>query len=106
MFEYFPGLLRVGDKGDKPHGFRAFNTGKRIDLENLVYQPSPCGSDFTIYSSGFAFAQTRAYRIKGLESKVKVFEVDHPATQKVKMTKKKDIWFSFRQYCLCSHRFR
>jgi methyltransferase (TIGR00027 family) len=34
---------------------------------------------------------SRAYRIKGLEGRVKVFEVDHPATQAVKLAKLKRI---------------
>ena len=37
---------------------------------------------------------SRAYRFDGLDGKVKVFEVDHPATQKVKMAKVKKIFGS------------
>jgi len=37
---------------------------------------------------------TRAYRIEGLRGKVKVFEVDHPETQSVKIEKIKDIFGS------------
>lgn len=37
---------------------------------------------------------TRAYRIEGLKGKVRVFEVDHPETQGVKMEKIKDIFGS------------
>lgn len=37
---------------------------------------------------------TRAYRIEGLKNKVRVFEVDHPGTQSVKMEKIKDIFGS------------
>jgi methyltransferase (TIGR00027 family) len=37
---------------------------------------------------------TRAYRFKGLAEKVKVFELDHPATQKVKKEKLKEIFDS------------
>jgi methyltransferase (TIGR00027 family) len=37
---------------------------------------------------------TRAYRIEGLKGKVRVFEVDHPGTQKVKMEKIEDIFGS------------
>jgi methyltransferase (TIGR00027 family) len=37
---------------------------------------------------------TRAYRIEGLKDKVRVFEVDHPGTQSVKMEKIKDIFGS------------
>lgn len=37
---------------------------------------------------------TRAYRIEGLKDKVRVFEVDHPETQRVKMGKIKDIFGS------------
>jgi len=35
---------------------------------------------------------TRAYRIEGLKGKVKVFEVDHPDTQSVKIEKVKEIF--------------
>lgn len=34
---------------------------------------------------------TRAYRIKGLKGKVRIFEVDHPETQSVKIEKVKEI---------------
>jgi len=37
---------------------------------------------------------TRAYRFNGLAEKVKVFELDHPATQKVKKEKIKEIFSS------------
>lgn len=37
---------------------------------------------------------TRAYRIEGLKDKVRIFEVDHPGTQNVKMEKIKDIFGS------------
>jgi len=37
---------------------------------------------------------TRAYRIVGLKDKVRVFEVDHPETQSVKMEKIKEIFGS------------
>jgi len=37
---------------------------------------------------------TRAYRIEGLKGKVRVFEIDHPETQSVKMRKIKDIFGS------------
>jgi methyltransferase (TIGR00027 family) len=37
---------------------------------------------------------SRAYRFDGLDGRVKVFEVDHPATQKVKMAKVKKIFGS------------
>jgi methyltransferase (TIGR00027 family) len=37
---------------------------------------------------------TRAYRIEGLRGKVRVFEVDHPETQSVKIEKIKDIFGS------------
>ncbi|HIH95414.1 TPA: class I SAM-dependent methyltransferase [Methanosarcina acetivorans] len=37
---------------------------------------------------------TRAYRIEGLKDKVRVFEIDHPETQSVKMGKIKDIFGS------------
>jgi len=37
---------------------------------------------------------TRAYRIEGLKGKVRVFEVDHPDTQRVKIEKIKEIFGS------------
>ena len=37
---------------------------------------------------------TRAYRIEGLRGKVRVFEIDHPGTQNVKIEKIKDIFGS------------
>ena len=39
-------------------------------------------SQLVILGAGY---DSRAYRIEGLQGKVKVFEVDHPATQKVKI---------------------
>ncbi|MCO5382570.1 MAG: class I SAM-dependent methyltransferase [Methanosarcina barkeri] len=42
---------------------------------------------------------TRAYRIEGLKGKVKVFEVDHPNTQSVKIEKVKEI-FGFLPECV------
>jgi len=41
---------------------------------------------------------TRAYRFDELEGKVKVFEVDHPATQRVKMEKIKKIFGSLPEH--------
>jgi methyltransferase (TIGR00027 family) len=42
-----------------------------------------------IFGAGY---DTRAYRIEGLKQKVRVFEVDHPDTQRVKMEKVKEIF--------------
>lgn len=41
---------------------------------------------------------TRAYRIEGLKDTVRVFEVDHPDTQKMKMEKIKEIFGSLPDY--------
>lgn len=44
---------------------------------------------------------TRAYRFKGLSEKVSVFELDHPATQKVKKEKLKEIFNSLPEHVTC-----
>lgn len=41
---------------------------------------------------------TRAYRIKGLKEKVKVFEVDHPGTQIIKKEKIREILGSLPEH--------
>jgi len=43
---------------------------------------------------------TRAYRIEGLKGKVKVFEVDHPNTQSVKIEKVKEIFGSLPEHVM------
>lgn len=43
---------------------------------------------------------TRAYRIEGLKQKIKVFEVDHPNTQCVKIEKIKEIFGSLSEYVI------
>ncbi len=48
-----------------------------------------------IIGAGF---DTRAYRFDGLKDKVKAFEVDHPETQKVKVTIVKDIFGSLPKH--------
>jgi methyltransferase (TIGR00027 family) len=43
---------------------------------------------------------TRAYRIEGLKEKIKVFEVDHPDTQRVKIEKIKGIFGSLSDHVI------
>jgi len=43
---------------------------------------------------------TRAYRIEGLKGKVKVYEVDHPNTQSVKIEKIKEIFGSLPEHVI------
>jgi methyltransferase (TIGR00027 family) len=43
---------------------------------------------------------TRAYRIEGLKEKIKVFEVDHPDTQRVKIGKIKEIFGSLPNHVI------
>lgn len=43
---------------------------------------------------------TRAYRIEELKKRIKVFEVDHPATQRVKMEKIKEIFGGLPDYVM------
>ena len=43
---------------------------------------------------------TRAYRIEGLKGKIKVFEVDHPNTQRVKAEKIKEIFGSLPDHVI------
>lgn len=43
---------------------------------------------------------TRAYRIEGLKEKIKVFEVDHPDTQRVKIGKIKEIFGSLPDHVI------
>lgn len=43
---------------------------------------------------------TRAYRIEGLKEKVRVFEVDHPDTQSVKIEKVKEIFGSLPDHII------
>jgi len=51
-----------------------------------------------ILGAGF---DPRAYRFEKLKGQVKVFEVDHPATQRVKLEKLKKNGASSRPYHLC-----
>lgn len=43
---------------------------------------------------------TRAYRIEELKTRIKIFEVDHPVTQKVKMEKIKEIFGGLPDYVM------
>ncbi|MCQ1536801.1 class I SAM-dependent methyltransferase [Methanosarcina sp. KYL-1] len=59
------------------------------DFVNRAIDNGVC--QLVILGAGY---DTRAYRIEGLRGKVRVFEIDHPGTQSVKMEKIKDIFGS------------
>lgn len=63
---------------------RYFDDFVRRSIDEGIHQ-------LVILGAGY---DTRAYRIEGLRDKVRVFEIDHPGTQRVKMEKIKDIFGS------------
>ncbi|MCH5586116.1 class I SAM-dependent methyltransferase [Shimazuella sp. AN120528] len=70
------------------HGALAFVTARERYIDDFLKKCLLQDFDqIVILGAGF---DTRAYRIDGIE-KTQVFEVDHPATQKVKLQKLKNI---------------
>lgn len=81
--------LRKKGEQRSPGIFEAIVTRVRY-MDDYLYQSIEGGiGQLVILGAGY---DTRAYRIKGLQKGVRVFEVDHPATQAVKKKKLKKIF--------------
>ena len=82
---YWLSRLFVGYAERKGPGVLGFLTARCRYMDDYLWACLETGLDqLVILGAGL---DSRAYRIEGLKEKVKVFEVDHPATQAVKLAK-------------------
>jgi methyltransferase (TIGR00027 family) len=86
---YWLGKLFINYAERKGPGVQAFLAIRCRYMDDYLQKCLTAGIEqLVILGAGL---DSRAYRIKGLQGRVKVFEVDHPATQVVKLAKLKKI---------------
>jgi methyltransferase (TIGR00027 family) len=86
---YWLGKLFINYAERKGPGVQAFLATRCRYVDDYLHECLAAGIEqLVILGAGL---DSRTYRIKGLEGRVKVFEVDHPATQAVKLAKLKRI---------------
>lgn len=77
-------------------GFFGYIVARTRHIDEILIQCIKNGLEqLVILGAGF---DSRAYRFKQLEIKTKVFEVDHPATQQIKIKKLKEIFDSLPKH--------
>jgi methyltransferase (TIGR00027 family) len=89
LYQLFKVFIVIGYAERRGPGVQAFLALRERCIDDYLQACLAGIRQLVILGAGF---DSRAYRFESLRGRVKVFEVDHPATQQVKLEKLKRLW--------------